>query len=58
MSLSVFFVYGSVSLGDIDVIAEARAKEVSNFLEMLDTSGNKRPSEIHGPQHKEWKVCI
>jgi hypothetical protein len=57
MSL-VFFIYGFVSLGDIDVIAEARAKEVSNFLEMLDTSGNKRPSEIHGPQHKEWKVCI
>uniref|UniRef100_A0ACD5WWA3 Uncharacterized protein n=1 Tax=Avena sativa TaxID=4498 RepID=A0ACD5WWA3_AVESA len=46
----------SVSLGDIDVISEARAKEVSNFLEMLDTSGNKRPSEIHGAQQKEWKV--
>uniref|UniRef100_A0ACD5X0N5 Uncharacterized protein n=1 Tax=Avena sativa TaxID=4498 RepID=A0ACD5X0N5_AVESA len=42
--------------GDIDVISEARAKEVSNFLEMLDTSGNKRPSEIHGAQQKEWKV--
>ncbi|CAM0873810.1 unnamed protein product [Alopecurus aequalis] len=42
--------------GDIDLIAEARAKEVSNFLEMLDTSGNKRPSEIHGAQQKEWKV--
>ncbi|KAI4966513.1 hypothetical protein ZWY2020_040683 [Hordeum vulgare] len=44
------------SLGNIDVIAEARAKEVSNFLEMLDTSVNERPSEIRGPQQKEWKV--
>uniref|UniRef100_A0A453H541 START domain-containing protein n=1 Tax=Aegilops tauschii subsp. strangulata TaxID=200361 RepID=A0A453H541_AEGTS len=42
--------------GNIDLIAEARAKEVSNFLEMLDTSGNERPSEIRGPQQKEWKV--
>lgn len=42
--------------GNIDVIAEARAKEVSNFLEMLDTSVNERPSEIRGPQQKEWKV--
>uniref|UniRef100_A0A453H565 Uncharacterized protein n=2 Tax=Aegilops tauschii TaxID=37682 RepID=A0A453H565_AEGTS len=41
--------------GNIDLIAEARAKEVSNFLEMLDTSGNERPSEIRGPQQKEWK---
>uniref|UniRef100_A0A3B6IL18 START domain-containing protein n=1 Tax=Triticum aestivum TaxID=4565 RepID=A0A3B6IL18_WHEAT len=44
------------SLGNIDLIAEARAKEVSNFLEMLDTSGNERPSDIRGPQQKEWKV--
>lgn len=44
------------SLGNIDMIAEARAKEVLNFLEMLDTSGNERPSEIRGPQQKEWKV--
>ena len=57
MSVSVFFIYVPVSLGDIDVIAEARAKEVSNFLEMLDTSGNRRPSDIHGAQQKEWKVC-
>lgn len=42
--------------GNIDMIAEARAKEVLNFLEMLDTSGNERPSEIRGPQQKEWKV--
>ncbi|VAH95395.1 unnamed protein product [Triticum turgidum subsp. durum] len=42
--------------GNIDLIAEARAKEVSNFLEMLDTSGNERPSDIRGPQQKEWKV--
>jgi len=44
------------SLGNIDLIAEARAKEVSNFLEMLDTSGNERPSDIRGPQQKDWKV--
>lgn len=44
------------SLGNIDMIAEARAKEVLNFLEMLDTSGNEQPSEIRGPQQKEWKV--
>ncbi|XP_024310774.1 uncharacterized protein LOC100835152 isoform X2 [Brachypodium distachyon] len=42
--------------GTIDVIAEARTKEVSNFLEMLNTSVNELPLKIDGAQHKEWKV--
>ncbi|KAL5204768.1 hypothetical protein ABZP36_009639 [Zizania latifolia] len=46
---------GSVE-GDVDLIAEARSKEISNFLEMLNTSGNERASKIHEAPHKEWKV--
>ncbi|XP_015697948.1 uncharacterized protein LOC102703433 [Oryza brachyantha] len=42
--------------GDIDLITEARSKEISNFLEMLNTSANERPSKIHEAPHKEWKV--
>ncbi|BAT14509.1 Os11g0568700 [Oryza sativa Japonica Group] len=42
--------------GNIDLIAEARSKEISNFLEMLNTSGNERSSKIHEASHKEWKV--
>jgi len=43
-------------LGDIDLIAETRAKEVSEFLEMLDTSRDGRSSKVHGSPQKEWKV--
>lgn len=42
--------------GDIDLIAETRAKEVSEFLEMLDTSRDGRSSKVHGLPQKEWKV--
>ncbi|KAJ1276031.1 hypothetical protein BS78_05G182900 [Paspalum vaginatum] len=42
--------------GDIDLIAETRAKEVSEFLEMLNTSRDRGSSKVHGVQHKEWKV--
>ncbi|RLM58030.1 uncharacterized protein C2845_PM18G10250 [Panicum miliaceum] len=42
--------------GDIDLIAETRAKEVSEFLEMLDTSRDRRSSKVHGAPQKEWKV--
>ncbi|XP_062182264.1 uncharacterized protein LOC133886588 [Phragmites australis] len=42
--------------GDIDLIAEARTKEVSEFLEMLTTSGDGRSSKVHGTPQKEWKV--
>jgi hypothetical protein len=41
-------------LGDIDLIAEARAKEVSEFLEMLNTSCDGRT--VHEAPQKEWKV--
>lgn len=43
-------------LGDIDLIAETKAKEVSEFLEMLNTSSDGRPSKVHGAPQKEWKV--
>ncbi|KAG8090012.1 hypothetical protein GUJ93_ZPchr0011g27136 [Zizania palustris] len=46
---------GSIE-GDIDLIAEARSKEISNFLGMLNTSVNERSSKIHEVPHKEWKV--
>ncbi|CAO2149298.1 unnamed protein product [Urochloa humidicola] len=42
--------------GDIDLIAETRAKEVSEFLEMLNTSRDGRSPKVHGPPQKEWKV--
>jgi len=42
--------------GDIDLIAETRAKEVSEFLEMLNTSRDGRASKVHGTPQKEWKV--
>uniref|UniRef100_A0A0D9XTA6 START domain-containing protein n=1 Tax=Leersia perrieri TaxID=77586 RepID=A0A0D9XTA6_9ORYZ len=42
--------------GDINLIAEARSREISNFLEMLNTSENERSLKIHEAQHKEWKV--
>ncbi|CAN6381524.1 unnamed protein product [Urochloa humidicola] len=42
--------------GDIDLIAETRAKEVSEFLEMLNTSRDGRSSKVHGAPQKEWKV--
>jgi hypothetical protein len=45
-------------LGDIDLIAETQAKEVLEFLEMLDTSRDRRSSKVHGAPQKEWKVCI
>ncbi|TVU24886.1 hypothetical protein EJB05_27350 [Eragrostis curvula] len=41
--------------GDVDLIAEARTKEVSEFLEMLNTSSD-RPSKVNGAPQKEWKV--
>ncbi|TVT96857.1 hypothetical protein EJB05_57934 [Eragrostis curvula] len=41
--------------GDVDLIAEARMKEVSEFLEMLNTSSD-RPSKVNGAPQKEWKV--
>lgn len=45
-------------LGDIDLIAETRAREVSEFLEMLNTSRDGRSSKVGGVPQKEWKVCI
>ncbi|KAF8694619.1 hypothetical protein HU200_038148 [Digitaria exilis] len=42
--------------GDIDLIAETRAKEVSEFLEMLNTSSDGQSSKVHGAPQKEWKV--
>jgi hypothetical protein len=58
--MSVMFVliygFGCPVLGDIDLIAEARAKEVSEFLEMLNTSCDGRKD--HEAPQKEWKVCI
>ncbi|CAL4992477.1 unnamed protein product [Urochloa decumbens] len=42
--------------GDIDLIAELRAKEVSEFLEMLNTSRDGQSSKVHGAPQKEWKV--
>ncbi|OEL32166.1 hypothetical protein BAE44_0006814 [Dichanthelium oligosanthes] len=42
--------------GDIDLIATTRAKEVSEFLEMLNTSRDGRSSKVHGVPQKEWKV--
>jgi len=47
---------GSDQGGDIDLIAETRAKEVSEFLEMLNTSRDGRASKVHGTPQKEWKV--
>ncbi|KAL6654819.1 hypothetical protein ACP70R_008284 [Stipagrostis hirtigluma subsp. patula] len=47
---------GSSDEGDIDLIAEARTKEVLNFLEMVITSREDRSSKIDGVQQKEWKV--
>nr|CAB3490075.1 unnamed protein product [Digitaria exilis] len=41
--------------GDIDLIAETRAKEVSEFLEMLNTSSDGQSSKVHGAPQKEWK---
>ncbi|RCV38612.1 hypothetical protein SETIT_8G156900v2 [Setaria italica] len=42
--------------GDIDLIAETRAKEVSEFLQMLNTSSDGRSSKVHEAPQKEWKV--
>nr|CAB3491802.1 unnamed protein product [Digitaria exilis] len=42
--------------GDIDLIAETRAKEVSEFLEMLNTSSDGQSSKVHGAPQKEWKI--
>lgn len=42
--------------GDIDLIAETRAREVSEFLEMLNTSRDGRSSKVRGVPQKEWKV--
>ncbi|KAL6843014.1 hypothetical protein ACP4OV_027327 [Aristida adscensionis] len=47
---------GSDGEGDIDLIAETRTKEVSNFLEMISTSRDEGSSKIHGVLQKEWKV--
>jgi hypothetical protein len=58
--MSVMFVLlyalGCSVLGDIDLIAEARAREASEFLEMLNTSCDGR--KVHEAPQKEWKVCI
>lgn len=45
-------------LGDIDLIAETRAKEVSEFLQMLNTSSDGRSSKVHEAPQKEWKVRV
>jgi hypothetical protein len=45
-------------LGDIDLIAEARAKDVSEFLQMLNTSSDIQSSKVHGAPQKEWKVRV
>ncbi|CAD6253499.1 unnamed protein product [Miscanthus lutarioriparius] len=42
--------------GDIDLIAETRAREVSEFLEMLNTSRDGLSSKVRGVPQKEWKV--
>ncbi|CAO2146960.1 unnamed protein product [Urochloa humidicola] len=42
--------------GDINLIAETRVKEVSEFLEMLNTSRAGRSPKVQGPPQKEWKV--
>ncbi|WVZ51065.1 hypothetical protein U9M48_002250 [Paspalum notatum var. saurae] len=47
---------GCSDQGDIDLIAETRAKEVSEFLEMLNTSKDRGSSNVRGVQQKEWKV--
>ncbi|KAK3118953.1 hypothetical protein QOZ80_9BG0711310 [Eleusine coracana subsp. coracana] len=47
---------GGYDGGDIDLIAEARTKEVSEFLQMLNTSSDGRPSKVEGAPQKEWKV--
>jgi len=55
---SAFFVCVCPLLGDIDLIAETRAREVSEFLEMLNTSRDGRSSKVRGVPQKEWKVRV
>ncbi|WOK92228.1 hypothetical protein Cni_G00919 [Canna indica] len=43
--------------GDIEEIVGKRAKEVSNFIEMLrSASGNEQKPKAHGIPHNDWKI--